>query len=85
MLFPDHVEMSMDVRSQENDVLDEITKKIEEASKYLAKTNICKADVDIKSTAAARYDEEMIELNEKAIVRGLREEGLIQKLSILDF
>ena len=79
-VIPDHVEMSVDVRSQENDVLDEITKKIEEAAKYAAKANGCKADVDIKSTAAAEYDEEMIELNEKAIVEVLGEEGLIPKI-----
>lgn len=79
-VIPEEVTMYVDSRSRTNEVLEEIIKKIEDAVEYGAKANGCEAEAKIFACPAAEYDEEMLELNKKAIKEVLGEDGLIPNI-----
>ena len=77
-LIPDRAEMMMDVRAQENGLMQELLKKAEAAIGNAAASAGAKAVTRIKLGApAAEYTEEMVELAREAIVAVLGKTGLL--------
>jgi amidohydrolase len=77
-LIPDKAEMAMDVRAQENGLMQELLSKAEAAIANAAASVGAKARTRIKTGApAAKYSEEMVELAQEAIVAVLGQAGLL--------
>jgi amidohydrolase len=77
-LIPDRAEMAMDVRAQENGLMNELLRKADAAISSAAASVGANAVTTIKrGPPAAEYDEEMVGLARDAIVAVLGEAGLL--------
>ena len=77
-LIPDQAEMAIDVRAQQNGLMQELLKKAEAAIGNAAASVGAKAVTRIKTgPPAAEYTEEMVELAREAIVAVLGKAGLL--------
>jgi amidohydrolase len=77
-LIPDRAELAIDVRAQQNGLMQELLRKAEAAIGHAAASVGARAVTRIKAGApAAEYTEELVALAREAIVAVLGEEGLL--------
>lgn len=80
--IPDRAELALDVRSQDNGLMEELIKKTSRAIEMAAETVGAKAIVTVKGgVPAAEYHPEIIALLEEAIVHTLGREGLLAPIT----
>ena len=80
--IPDRADMALDIRSQDNGVMEELLTKTKSAIINAAKTVGAEAEVAIKGgVPAAEYHPEIIELAQEAIAAVLGKEGLLPVLT----
>jgi amidohydrolase len=79
--IPDRADLALDVRAQENRVLEELLRKAETAIAHAVATVGAQASIRIKRGApAAEYDAGMVAVAREAIVAVLGESGLLPPL-----
>ncbi|MDR3560601.1 MAG: M20 peptidase aminoacylase family protein [Negativicutes bacterium] len=79
--IPESAYMALDLRSQENPLMEELIKKTTRAIEAGAATVGAEATIKVKGgVPAAEYDKEMIELARRAITAVLGSEGLLEPI-----
>lgn len=76
-IIPDEVMVGIDVRSMENDEMDNILTKLKRAAEGAAAAVGASAELEIQYCPGAVYDDEMRKTNAEAIKKVLGEEGLL--------
>lgn len=80
--IPDKADLAIDIRSQDNGLMDELIKKAQRAIENAAASVGAKAIVTIKGgVPAAEYSNDMIELAREAIVQVLGKQGLLPPIT----
>jgi amidohydrolase len=80
--IPDKANLAMDLRSQDNGLMDELIEKARRAIENAAASVGAKATVTVKGgVPGAEYSEEMVELAREAIVQVLGKEGLLPPIT----
>lgn len=80
--IPDKAELALDLRSQDNNLMEELIKKTTRAIETAAETVGAKADVSVRGgVPAAEYHQDIIQLAEDAIVETLGREGLLPPIT----
>lgn len=80
--IPDKAVIAVDVRAQQNDVMDELIAKVMRAAEGGAASVGAKADIKVSGGCpAAEYDADMIALAREAIVAVLGEKGLLPPIT----
>ncbi|MCX7780405.1 MAG: amidohydrolase [Negativicutes bacterium] len=80
--IPDKAELAMDIRSQDNGLMEELLKRAERAIENAAASVGAKAVTKVKGgVPAAEYSEEIVELAREAIVAVLGKEGLLPPIT----
>ncbi|MBR0131289.1 MAG: amidohydrolase [Firmicutes bacterium] len=72
-VIPDECSMVLDMRSQDNPVLEAMVKKISDSARGVAAAFGAEIDIDFRTYPAAEFDKEMVELMHRAIERALGE------------
>lgn len=75
-IIPDEANMYIDVRAQNNEVIEELVEKLKNAIEGAAKAIGAEVEYTVELCPASEYTDETIELLEKSIVEALGEEGL---------
>jgi amidohydrolase len=80
-IIPDRAEMTIDVRAQKNQAMDELLKKAEAAIKGAAASVGARPEITIRRGApAAEYSAEMVALAREAIIAVLGHDGLVPEI-----
>ena len=81
-IIPDKAELAFDLRSQENDKMEELIKKTTQTIEAAAVSIGAKLTINsVKGVPAAEYDQEMIGIAREAIVSVLGEQGLLDPIT----